>query len=173
MENFTNLKVGDKVNLNGTIFTARDKAHLFLLENDFEKIKNGVIYHCGPIIKDKEVVAAGPTTSSRLNPYTPKLIEKYNIKAIIGKGGMSNDVLEALRGRAVYFSAVGGAALVYARSMKVKNVYKLEEFGMPEAIWELEVKDFPVVVAMDSKGNSLYNKVLLKSKKELDLLFGE
>lgn len=160
---FTDLNIGDKVLLNETVFTARDKAHLFLLENDFQKIKNSIIFHCGPIVKDNKVVAAGPTTSYRLNPYTPKLIEKYGIKAIIGKGGMDNSVLNALRGKAVYFSAVGGAALVYAERMKIKNVYKLE-FGMPEAIWELEVKEFPVIVTMDSKGNSLHKDILNKSK---------
>ena len=170
MENFTDLKVGDKVNLNGTIFTARDKAHLFFLDENFDKIKNGIIYHCGPIVKDNEVVAAGPTTSYRMNTYTPKLIEKYGIKAIIGKGGMDNVVVEALRGKAVYFSAVGGAAVSYAKAMKVKNVYK-QEFGMAEAIWEMEVKDFPVIVAIDAKGNSLYNDILGRSKKELELLF--
>ena len=171
MNYFTNLNVGDKINLNGTIFTARDKAHLFFLDENFDKIKNGIIYHCGPIVKDSVVVAAGPTTSTRMNPFTPKLIEKYGIKAIIGKGGMDKGVLEALKGKAVYFSAVGGAALVYARGMNVKNVYKLEEFGMPEAIWELEVKDFPVICTMDSRGNSVYDDILGRSKKELELLF--
>ena len=167
MNDFTRLKVGDKVLLNGTVFTARDKAHLFLLENHFPKIKNSLIYHCGPLIKNNMVVAAGPTTSSRLNSYTPKLIEKYNIKAIIGKGGMDDTVLRALKGKAVYFSAVGGAALVYAKSMKVKNVYK-KEFGMCEAIWELGVKNFPVIVTMDSKGNSLHRDILTRSKKALE-----
>lgn len=162
-QNISNLKVSDRVLLNGTIFTARDKAHKFLLKNKFEKIKNSIVYHCGPIIKGNRVIAAGPTTSARLNPYTPRLIEKYGIKAIIGKGGMDNSVLEALREKAVYFSAVGGAAIVYAKTMKVKNVYKLE-FGMPEAIWEFEVKDFPVIVTMDSKGNSLYEDIYQKSK---------
>ncbi len=169
MNEFLKLKAGDRFLLNGTIFTARDKAHLFLLENDFDRIRGSIIYHCGPIIKNNEVVAGGPTTSSRLNPYTVKVIEKYGIKAIIGKGGMDNCVLDALRGKAVYFSAVGGAALVYAKKMRVKNVYK-KEFGMPEAIWELEVKDFPVIVAMDSHGNSLYDDVLLKSRKVLESL---
>ncbi len=157
------LKVGDNVLLNGTVFTARDKAHKFLLENNFKEIRNSVIYHCGPIIRDNEVIAAGPTTSSRLNSYTPRLIGKYGIKAIIGKGGMDASVLKALAGKAVYFSAVGGAAVVYAKAMKIKNVYKLE-FGMPEAIWKFAVKDFPVIVAMDSKGNSLYEEIYQKSK---------
>jgi len=161
-EDILKLNAGDNVLLNGTIFTARDKAHLFLLEEDFPAVKNGIIYHAGPIIKNREVISAGPTTSARLNPYTPKLIEKYGIKAIIGKGGMNQSVVEALRGKAVYFSAIGGAGVLYAEAMKLKNVYK-EEFGMPEAIWEFEVKDFPVIVAIDSKGRSLYNETLRKS----------
>lgn len=166
---FTRLKAGDKISLSGTIFTARDKAHLFLLENNFDKVNNSIIYHCGPIIKDNKVVAAGPTTSSRLNPYTSELIEKYNIRAIIGKGGMNKDVLSALKGRAVYFAAVGGAGLVYAKNMKVTNVYK-QEFGMPEAIWELEVKDFPAIVAMDAHGRSIYEDVLVKSRDVFESL---
>ena len=157
------LNAGDLVLLNGTVFTARDKAHKYLLENNLETIKNSVIYHCGPIIKDNKVIAAGPTTSSRVNPYTPELIEKYSIKAIIGKGGMNNSVLTAIKGRAVYLSAVGGAALIYAKNTKIKNVYK-KEFGMPEAIWELEVKDFPLTVTMDSKGKSIYADIYQKSK---------
>lgn len=166
---FTELKAGDKISLSGTIFTARDKAHLFLLENNFDKIQDSIIYHCGPIIKDNKVIAAGPTTSSRLNTYTPKLIEKYNIRAIIGKGGMDRDVLSALKGRAVYFAAVGGAGLIYAKNMSVANVYK-SEFGMPEAIWAFEVRDFPVIVAMDSKGHSIYEDVLLKSRDVFESL---
>lgn len=162
-EDILKLKIGDKVLINGTIFTARDKAHQFLLENDFDKIRNSIIYHCGPIVKNNEVISAGPTTSSRMNPYTPKLIEKYGIKAIIGKGGMDNSVLNALKGKAVYLSAVGGAGVLYAKAMAVKNVYK-EEFGMPEAIWEFEVKDFPAIATMDSKGSSLYEEVYQKSK---------
>lgn len=162
-EDISNLKVGDKVSINGTIFTARDKAHQFLLEDNFDKIKDSIIYHCGPIIKDNKVIAAGPTTSERVNCYTPKLIEKYGIKAIIGKGGMNDAVLNSLANKAVYFSAVGGAAVIYAKAMKVKNVYK-KEFGMPEAIWEFEVKDFPVIVTMDSRGNSIYKDIYEKSK---------
>ena len=169
-EDILKLNVGEGVLLNGTVFTARDKAHQFLLENDFEKIKDGAVYHCGPIVKDNKVVAAGPTTSYRMDAYTPKLIEKYGIKAIIGKGGMDKEVVEALKGKGVYFSAVGGAAVKYAKAMKVKKVYK-QEFGMAEAIWEMEVKDFPVIVAIDSNGNSIYNDILGRSKKELELLF--
>jgi len=170
-EDILKLNAGDEVLLNGTIFTARDKAHLFLLGEDFPLVKNGVIYHAGPIIKDNQVISAGPTTSARLNPYTPKLIEKYGIKAIIGKGGMNEGVVNALKGRAVYFSAIGGAGVLYAEAMKFKNVYK-PEFGMPEAIWEFEVKDFPVIVAIDSKGKSLYEDTLEKSKEVYKKLIG-
>lgn len=157
------LKIGDEVLLEGTIFTVRDRACEFLLKNNFAKLKNAVIYHCGPIINKDEVVAAGPTTSARLNYCTPELIEKYGIKAIIGKGGMDTSVLNALRGRAVYFSAIGGAAVLYAEKMKIKNVYK-KEFGMVEAIWEFEAKNFPAIVTMDAKGNSLYDKIYRTSK---------
>lgn len=167
MDDFTKLKAGDRFLLSGTIFTARDKAHLYLLENHLEKITGSIIYHCGPIIKDSEVIAAGPTTSSRLNAYTPKILEKYNLKAIIGKGGMDSTVLEALKGKAVYFAAVGGAALIYAKKMTVKAVHKAE-FGMPEAIWELVVKDLPLIVAMDARGNSLYDEILESSKSILE-----
>jgi len=162
-EDIQNLKVGTTVLITGTIFSARDRAHKFLLENNFEEIKNGVIYHCGPIIKNNEVVSAGPTTSARMSIYTPSLIEKYGVKVIIGKGGMDDSVREALKGKAVYLSAVGGAGVLYANKMKVKSVHR-EEFGMPEAIWEFEVKDFPAIVTMDSHGNSIYDEVYQKSR---------
>lgn len=159
----SNLKIGDEVLLNGTIFTARDLACKFLLENNFKKIKNSVIYHCGPVIKGDNVIAAGPTTSARLNFYTPRLIKKYELKAIIGKGGMDKSALNTLKGKAVYFSAIGGAGVFYAELMKIKNVYK-KELGSTEAIWEFEVKDFPLIVTMDSYGRSLHKNVYQKSK---------
>jgi tartrate/fumarate subfamily iron-sulfur-dependent hydro-lyase beta chain len=164
-EDVMKLKTGDNVLISGTIFTGRDRAHVFFLENDFRKIKDSVIYHCGPIVKGKEVIAAGPTTSSRMNAYTPKLITKYGIKAIIGKGGMDGNVREALKGNAVYFSAIGGAAVLYADRMEVKGVERLDEFGMPEAIWEFKVNDFPVTVTMDAHGNSVYDKVKNESEQ--------
>lgn len=164
MVDFTKLKVGDMVSIEGTLFTARDRAHVFLLENNFPRLKNSIIYHCGPIVKENKIIAAGPTSSARFNLYAPKLIDKYGIKAIIGKGGMDKNVLEALRGKAVYLSAIGGAALLYTKNMQLRNVYK-PEFGMTDAIYELEVKDFPVVVTMDSKGNNLHEEILRKSEK--------
>jgi len=166
---FTTLKVGDGVSLSGRVFTARDRAHLFLMKNNFPRIMNSIIYHCGPIVSGNKVIAAGPTSSSRFNIYAKGLIEKYKIRAIIGKGGMDKNVLEALKGKAVYFSAIGGASLLYTKNIKLKNVYK-KEFGMADAIYELEVKDFPVIVTMDSKGNSLHDNILKKSESVFEEL---
>jgi fumarate hydratase subunit beta len=162
-EDVVSLRAGDKILLSGTVFSARDKAHRFLLEEDLKRMKGAVVYHCGPVIKEGRVVAAGPTTSSRMNAFTPALIDKYSVKAVIGKGGMDDKVLEALRGRAVYLSAIGGAAVTYARSLRVIGVHK-EEFGMPEAIWEFEATDLPLVVTMDAHGSSLHGKVLESSR---------
>jgi fumarate hydratase class I len=160
-----NLKVKDMVLINGLIYTARDRVHKLLTQDDTRDLPfdlNGaVIYHCGPIVRDIngfQVLSAGPTTSMRLEMYEADFIKKYNIKGIIGKGGMGYKTLEALKKfGCVYFQAVGGASSFLAtRIIKVNNVWKLEEFGMAEAMWVLEVKDFPVVVTMDSRGNSLY-----------------
>jgi len=169
-EKIRKLNIRDKVELSGTIFTARDKAHLYLLESNElkEKLTNSVIYHCGPIVKKAligcKIISAGPTTSERLSLYSPQIIKKYKIKAIIGKGGMDKRTLQAMkRYGCVYFAAIGGAGALIASSIKkVKNVYK-KEFGMPEAIYELEVKDMPLIVAMDTKGNSIYEDVLKDS----------
>jgi len=160
------LRAGDSVLLSGRILTARDRAHRFLLKEDFRKARGAAIYHCGPVIKDGAVIAAGPTTSSRMNQYTPALIEKYGISAIIGKGGMDGKVLESMRDRCVYLSAIGGAAVTYADSMKLVGVDR-EDFGMPEAIWEFQVRDFPAIVTMDAHGNSIHAKVLEESEKRL------
>ena len=154
------LKAGEFVELSGTVFTARDKAHEFLLKKNFPKIKNQIIYHCGPIVKQKgkkfEIVSAGPTTSSRMNIYTPAIIHKYSIPAIIGKAGMDDNVKKAMKGRCVYLAAIGGLGAKYAKCItNVNSVYK-KEFGMPEAIWELEIKDFPLIVGMDAKGKSIF-----------------
>ena len=173
------LTVGDVVYLSGIIYTARDEAHIHILE-DLRKgrevnipLKGAVIYHCGPILKREDggwkVIAAGPTTSSRMNPLEPEFIEKMGIKGVIGKGGMSKQVGEALaKHGAVYFSFTGGAAVLAANRIKaVKGVY-YEELGMAEAVWVLEVKEFgPLIVGMDAKGNSLYEKVELEVGRNL------
>lgn len=176
------LEVGDTVNLNGIIVTARDAAHKYLIEKRPEKykkiLKKGVIYHCGPVVDrvDKKwiVAAAGPTTSMREEPYTAEIIREYGISGIIGKGGMGDKTLEALKKyKAVYFHAIGGLAQVLAECVvDVKDVFMLKEFGSPEAMWVLDVRDFPVTVTMDSHGDSLHKIMYEKSEKMLNKLMG-
>ena len=181
-EEIRKLKIGDEVLLNGTMVTARDQAHKLMVEKkpDFIRpyLKDSVIYHCGPVVRKNEngeweFVAAGPTTSSREEPYQADVIKEYQVRGIIGKGGMGEKTLKGLQETgAVYFHAVGGLGTLLAkRVVKVKEVFMLEEFGTPEAFWVIEVKDFPVVVTMDSHGNSLHKKVLEESlKREKELL---
>jgi len=171
------LNSGDLVELTGTIFLARDRVHKSLTEKIDEKfqakLKNGVIYHCGPIAKKEngkwKILSAGPTTSTRMEEFEETMMEEYGIKAVIGKGGMKEKTLNALQNfGAIYLLAVGGtAALLAEKIVKVKNVFFLEEFGIPEALWEFEVKDFPLIVSMDSKGRSLHKEVLEESEKKL------
>jgi fumarate hydratase subunit beta len=157
------LRVGDLVEINGVVYTGRDSVHKFLFDGNEPPIdlSDGIIYHCGPVVvKEGDawvVKAAGPTTSIREEPYQHEIIRKFHLRGVIGKGGMGPKTLEACRETGcVYFHAVGGAAQVLAaRIVGVRGVH-LMEFGSPEAIWELEVIDFPVVVTMDSHGNSLH-----------------
>ncbi len=177
------LKTGDEVYLSGKMVTGRDAAHTYLLEkfqHDLAPVlENTVIYHCGPVVKKENgewsFVAAGPTTSIRDEPYESDVIKNYKVKGIIGKGGMGEKTLEACRKYgAVYFHAVGGVAVVLAKSVrKVLGVYKLEEFGVPEAFWHIDVVDFPVIVTMDSHGNSIHRDVLSYSKEVKEKLFKE
>jgi len=175
-EKIRQLKVGDQVELSGIMVTARDMAHKLMHEEkpDFIRpyLKDGVIYHCGPVVKKDEAgnwqfVAAGPTTSSREEPYQADVIGEYSVRGVIGKGGMRDRTMEGLKEYgAVYFHAVGGLGTLLAqRVVKVIDVFKLEEFGTPEAFWVIEVKDFPVVVTMDSHGNSIHDQVREKSEK--------
>ncbi len=173
------LNIGDIVYLTGTIYTARDEAHIHILE-DLRRgcelkvpLRGSVIYHCGPILKREEggwrVLAAGPTTSSRMNTLEPEFIEKTGIRGVIGKGGMSKPVAESLaKHGAVYLSFTGGAAVLAANGVKaVKGVY-YEELGMAEAVWVLEVKDFgPLIVGIDAKGNSIFDKVGLEVQQNI------
>ena len=168
------LKVGDTVIINGTIFTGRDAVHKYLHDGgELDPIKNGIIYHCGPVIlKEKDeykTMAAGPTTSIREEPYQGDIINKFGIKAVIGKGGMGAKTLDACQKYgAVYLHAIGGAAQIYAQCVKkIPNVY-LEQFGSPEAVWEMQVEGFPAVVTMDSHGNSLHKEVLDLSRNKLE-----
>lgn len=188
------LHVGDTVFLNGIIVTGRDAAHKFMIENFIrqpvssdqqslygklkELLEGGVIYHCGPVVKKHEdgswsFVAAGPTTSIREEVYQPEVIAHFNLKGVIGKGGMGPNTLKACQEQpAVYFHAIGGAATLIAQSVKeVVTVHKME-FGVPEAMWVIRVEDFPVVVTMDSHGQSIHQEVQASSKKKLAELLG-
>ncbi|MFQ6104131.1 MAG: FumA C-terminus/TtdB family hydratase beta subunit [Candidatus Glassbacteria bacterium] len=175
------LSLGDVVSISGVIYTARDAAHKHMVEKRpgflREKLKGTMIYHCGPIMKRTgkiwEVVAAGPTTSIREEPYEATVIEEFGVRGIIGKGGMGGKTLEALSDfGSVYLAAVGGAAAVLAEAVKrVRGVYFLEEFGIPEAMWEFEVSDFQATVSMDSHGGSLYDEVARRSEANYGRLF--
>jgi fumarate hydratase class I len=169
------LHVGDLVEVTGVVHTGRDAVHKFL--HDGGKLpadmRGGVLYHCGPVMvkEDSQWVckAAGPTTSAREEPYQAEVIQKLGLRAVIGKGGMGEKTLAGCREfGCVYLHAVGGAAQVLAECIKkVRGVSMLEEFGSPEAVWELEVEKFPCVVTMDSHGGSLHKEVLAKSKEAL------
>jgi fumarate hydratase class I len=172
------LKVGDAVEISGVVFTGRDAVHKYL--HDGGKLpagvsfRDGIIYHCGPVvIKDDagqwKVVAAGPTTSIREEPYQWEIIRDFGLRGVIGKGGMGERTLAACKEHGcVYFHAIGGAAQVLAECVtKVRGVSFLKEFGSPEAIWEFEVVNFPAVVTMDSHGNSLHREVFEVSQARL------
>lgn len=169
------LKVGDMVEISGTLFTGRDAVHKWLHEGNTPPVsfKDGIIYHCGPVVIKKKgkwvVTAAGPTTSIREEPYQAEIIEKHGLRAVIGKGGMGEKTLAACQKfGCVYLHAIGGAAQVLAETIQeVLNVHGLEQFGSPEAIWELKVKNFPVVVTIDSHGASLHRDIEAKSKANL------
>ncbi|MCK5472257.1 fumarate hydratase, partial [Candidatus Gracilibacteria bacterium] len=158
------LKAGEVVSVSGKLFTARDRVHEFAIKKKLPKKLEGLgVFHCGPIALQTETtrqargkfskkiwqfIAAGPTTSARLDSFTPKFIEKTGVRLLIGKGGMGESTACALRKfGCVYLHAIGGAAAFYANSVKkVHGVDFLEEFGMPEAMWEIEVEDFLAVV---------------------------
>lgn len=193
-EEIRNLKAGDTVYLNGVIVTGRDAAHKFMIEHFIKKpvspdeaelheelqriMDGGVIYHCGPVVKTHEdgsysFVAAGPTTSIREEVYQADVIKHFNLKGVIGKGGMGAKTLQACQDQpAVYLHAIGGAASFIAQSVKeVLGVYLLE-FGVPEAMWVIRVEDFPVVVTMDSHGESLHARIEAQSREKLMALMG-
>ncbi len=172
------LKVGDAVEISGVLYTGRDALHKHLAKGGslppVVNMRDGILYHCGPVvIKDEvgrwKVVAAGPTTSAREEPYQSDVIRKFGLRGVIGKGGMGAKTLAACReAGAVYLHAVGGAAQVLAEHIKaVRGVYFLEEFGSPEALWELEVERFPAVVTMDAHGRSLHEEIFKASQAEL------
>ncbi|MBN2982966.1 MULTISPECIES: fumarate hydratase [Cohnella] len=172
-EQVRSLKVGDVVILNGEMHTGRDALHKYLMDHDSPvDLNGGVIYHCGPVmLKDEagwHVKAAGPTTSAREEPYQGDIIKKFGIRAVIGKGGMGAKTLAALKEHgAVYLNAVGGAAQYYAECIKNVNGVDFMEFGIPEAMWHLQVEGFAAIVTMDAHGNSLHADVEQDSKQKL------
>ncbi len=172
------LKVGDEVTITGTLFTGRDAVHKFLHDGGRlppgVNLKGGILYHCGPVvIKDGQgnwkCVAAGPTTSIREEPYQAQVIRDLGLRGVIGKGGMGDRTMAACKEYGcAYLHAVGGAAQVLAECIKsVPNVYMMEEFGAPEAIWQFEVAGFPAIVTIDANGNSLHKEIFAASQAEL------
>jgi len=188
------LKVGDPVALSGVMVTGRDNVHKWMVDTFIKKTRTpqgddvevyeaikpllhgSVIYHCGPVVsgldtKEYRFVAAGPTTSSREEPFQGDVMQHFKIQGVIGKGGMGKKTLAACQEvPGVYLHAIGGAASIIARTVKrVLNVYKYD-FGVPEAMWVIEVEDFPAVVTMDAHGGSLHAEIDRKSKAVLDEL---
>lgn len=200
-EDVLSLRVRDMVLINGLIVTGRDKVHKFLIHEMPDKkdipfdLEGGIIYHCGPIVippnpplekggtplappfskggwGDFRIIAAGPTTSMRVEMYESEIIKTYGIRGIIGKGGMGEKTLQAMKEYGcVYFHTISGAAAYLAdRIVAVVGGWKVEEFGMPEAMWLLEVEDFPAIVTMDARGNSLHEEIQRVSLEKLKQL---
>ncbi len=192
-ETIRSLSVGEPVELSGVMLTGRDVVHKWMVETFiketrqpqgddlqvYEEIRKyldqGVLYHCGPVVsgietKEYKFVAAGPTTSIREEPYQADVMKHFHIRGVIGKGGMGPKTLQGcVDTPGVYFHAVGGAATFLAQTVqKVLGVYKLEEFGVPEAMWVIDVRKFPVVVTMDSHGQSKHSLLEESSQKILD-----
>jgi fumarate hydratase, class I len=170
------LKVGDVVLISGRMFTGRDAVHAHLMKHEPPVDLHGAaLYHCGPVVQKEgggwRITAAGPTTSIREEPYQAEVLRRYGVRIVIGKGGMGAKTLEGLRETgAVYLNAVGGAAQFYARTIEAVDGVSLLEFGTPEAMWHLRVKDFPAIVTMDAHGNSLHKEIEAASAEALAAL---
>src|SRR3990170_1886214 len=195
-EEIRSLKVGDPVLLSGVMLTGRDAAHKWMVETFVTRkrepqgddlavveairplLAGGAIYHCGPVVagldtKDYRFLAAGPTTSIREEPYQGDVMRHFQVRAVIGKGGMGPKTLAACGAApGVYLHAIGGAATLIAQTVtRVLGVHKLD-FGVPEAMWVIEVKDFPAVVTMDAHGKSLHAEIEARSAERLAQLVG-
>ena len=177
-EQVLDLKVGDVVLVSGRVHTGRDAVHAHLMNNDAPvDLRGSVIYHCGPVVMKEgdgwKITAAGPTTSIREEPYQAEIIRRFGVRAVIGKGGMGGQTLSGLQeSGSVYLNAIGGAAQFYARTIERVEGVSLMEFGTPEAMWHLTVKDFPAIVTMDAHGNSLHKNIEEISAKELAAMGG-
>jgi len=180
------LKAGDVVYISGLMFTARDSAHKKMLEiakkgEDLPFDPKGlVVYHVGPVVKKIDsgwkIVAAGPTTSARMEALEAEFIRTFNVRGIVGKGGMFEKTTQACKEFGAFYGAfVGGCAILAAKAIeRVEAVYWLEELGIPEAVWLLRVNKFgPLIVAIDSHGNNLFLDVLSKARENLKKILGE
>ena len=165
----SDLKVGDFVYITGVIYTARDAAHKRMAETLMEdgtlplELKDNIIYYLGPspAREGRVIGSAGPTTSGRMDRYTPALLD-LGLKGMIGKGKRSGEVKDAvIRNGCVYFAAIGGAGALLSRAIKKSEVVAYEDLGT-EAIRRLEVEDFPVIVVMDAEGNDLYEGISIR-----------
>lgn len=173
------LKAGDVVLINGPLLTGRDALHHYLLHHEPPAdLRGAILYHCGPVMLQEgtppnqrwRVLAAGPTTSIREEPYEADVIRKYGLRGVMGKGGMGKKTLAALEEcGAVYLHGIGGAAQYYARCLpRVTGVDLLEELGVPEAMWHLEALNFPAIVTMDAHGNSLHEDIAFSTGAGLE-----
>src|SRR5687768_9726844 len=175
-EQIRQLKVGDVVLISGRVYTGRDAVHAHLMKHDPPvDLRGGVLYHCGPVVVKEgdgwRITAAGPTTSIREEPYQATILERFGVRVVIGKGGMGAKTLAGLqKSGAVYLNGIGGAAQFYARCIERVDGVSLTEFGTPEAMWHLQVRDFPAIVTMDAHGNSLHKDVETESGKLLATL---
>jgi len=177
-EEIRKLKVNDVLYVTGTIVTARDQAHKRALELFKEgkqlpiDLQGLAVFHCGPIMKKEDdkwtAVAAGPTTSTRMDQFEDEFIKNFKVRVVIGKGGMGKRTTDAMQKYgAVYGAFTGGAGVLAARAIKsVKTVEWLQDLGMPEALWVFEAEEFgPLTIAIDSHGNNLFEEVMKKAEE--------
>lgn len=166
-ERVLSLRAGDRIELSGIVYTARDEAHLRMQKDGIPfDPKGAAIYHCGPVVQDNRIIAAGPTTSARMNELSGFLLDR-GVRALIGKGGMGALVREQLKNRGVYLAFTGGCAALASSHMTLKGVF-FPDLGMAEAIWMIELDHLPLVVGIDSHGNDLFEAVMRHARQEFE-----
>jgi fumarate hydratase subunit beta len=161
------LRAGDHVELSGIVYTARDEAHIRMQESGIPFDPRGAaVYHCGPVVQDNRIIAAGPTTSARMNELSGFFLDR-GVRALIGKGGMGPRVKEQLKNRGLYLAFTGGCAALAASHMVLKGVF-FQDLGMAEAVWVIELDHLPLVVGIDSQGNDLFDDVMRNAHQEYE-----